>query len=92
MDVMAAATNLVAQGWWHDGGWGGGPWWPAWIAWTVLFWGAVIVGGVYLFRHRGTGGRGRGSAEDLLEQRYARGEIDDEEFYTRLSVLRDRPR
>jgi putative membrane protein len=32
-------------------------------------------------------GISRPSAKELLDQRYARGEIDDDEYYRRLSVL-----
>jgi uncharacterized membrane protein len=33
------------------------------------------------------GGISRPSAKELLDQRYARGEIDDDEYYRPLSVL-----
>lgn len=45
----------------------------------------------------GAGGRGPGdygsasaTAEDLLAQRFARGEIDEDEYRQRLAILRDR--
>ncbi len=52
----------------------------------IFFWAALIVGIVYLFRRsRGyTGSFGGGSPEDspldILKKRYAKGEIDKEEF------------
>ncbi|MCF1183277.1 SHOCT domain-containing protein [Marichromatium gracile] len=50
----------------------------------VLFWGLLILGGVWLVR--GLSGRGpatnRGgrSAREILDARFARGEIDAEEY------------
>ena len=62
---------------------------------SVLFWAALIIGIVVLVRNLG-GGRpfgwsGRMSAEELLAQRFARGEIDEAEYRQRLAVLADRP-
>lgn len=65
----------------------------------VLFWVLVIVGIVALIRY--TGGSapaqparpslysGRESPEQMLAARFARGEIDETEYRTRLAVLRD---
>lgn len=74
---------------WHmDGDWG---WWMAagWI-WMLLFWG-LIAGAIVAVLHR-TGAFERSSdapAEPLriLEERYARGEIDDDEFERRRQHL-----
>ncbi len=51
----------------------------------LLFWGLFIVGVVMLLKcYRGSGACGKqgreNSALDLLNERYARGEIDKEEF------------
>jgi putative membrane protein len=60
----------------------------------VLFWGAVIVGVVLLVRHFGRGGQQSpgppsqsASPEQLLAERFARGEIGEEEYLRRLEVL-----
>lgn len=60
----------------------------------VLFWGAVIAGIVLLVRHFGRGGQQSpappsqsASPEQLLAERFARGEIDKEEYRQRLAVL-----
>jgi putative membrane protein len=64
----------------------------------VLFWGAVIAAIVLLARALGPANRGTnpgsspGYAEDLLAQRFARGEIDESEYTARLDVLRRGPR
>jgi putative membrane protein len=70
-------------------GWGGG-----WFLFP-LFWIALIVFLVFVFRRRGGPWRGYRryhhvqSAAELLEARFARGEIDDDEYRRRRSVLGD---
>jgi putative membrane protein len=60
----------------------------------VLFWGAVIIGIVALVRYVGRGGQQTSAPqspqvpERLLAERFARGEIDEEEYQRRLAVLR----
>lgn len=69
--------------------WGAGGWWPVFpLLWFVLIWGAIFFFG---FRWRRGWYRGRGgSAEDVLSERYARGEIDAREYRERLEVLKER--
>lgn len=79
------------------GGWG----YVLMVISFVLFWGAVIAAVVLLARALGPGNRGRnagagpgsgpGYAEDLLAERFARGEIDETEYTSRLNVLRRGP-
>ncbi len=77
-------------GWYHDGvGWGG------WLVMTlvmVAFWGLVAWGVVAIFRGgRDSGttiGAGRHDAMEILDERFARGEIDAEEYHARQDVLR----
>jgi putative membrane protein len=63
---------------------------------SVALWALVILGFVLLVRalrggRAGDPGRGAGAAPDqLLAQRYARGEIDDEEYRHRLDTLAGR--
>jgi putative membrane protein len=76
------------MGWYHDGvGWGG------WILMTlamVAFWALVVFAVLALFRAQ----RPAGSTPDhcdpmqILDERFARGEIDEEEYHARRSVLR----
>jgi putative membrane protein len=75
---------------WH--GWGPGAW--IWLAAMVLFWGGLLAAAVYLIRRRpaaATSGGGTGPAEMTLAERYARGEIDAEEYRRRQAVLHERP-
>jgi putative membrane protein len=67
---------------WHGFGFGGGFMW--------IFWILIIVAVVFLLK---AGGGDRGSDErhetalEILEKRYARGEIDEEEFQRRKREL-----
>ena len=60
----------------------------------ILFWGAVIAGIVALVRYLGRGGQPPGARppaqapEQLLAERFARGEIDEDEYHRRLTALR----
>ena len=62
----------------------------------VIFWGLLIWGAVYLatrVSRQDGGSAGSGSppsAEDILEQRFARGEIDRDELEARREVLQTR--
>ncbi|MGH3677659.1 MAG: SHOCT domain-containing protein [Mycobacterium sp.] len=81
---------------WYGGDWG----WGGWLLMTVamiVFWALLITAVVLLVRYlvsasRGSGvpptAAGPGSAEETLAQRYARGEIDDDEYRQRLTLLR----
>src|SRR5262249_20728495 len=56
----------------------------------VLFWGLVIVGGIALVRFLTSGSwrwPERLAPEDVLAERFARGEIDEAEYRERLQVL-----
>ena len=74
------------------GGWG----YPLTLIVMVLFWAAVIYGIVALVRYAGRNRRPAGdpgqppAAERLLAERFARGEIDEDEYRRRLAVLRTR--
>jgi putative membrane protein len=64
----------------------------------VLFWALLIAGVVALIRATGRDNRGSvgqvaqsPGPEEVLAQRYARGEIDQDEYHQRLDVLRGRP-
>ncbi|GAA2558955.1 SHOCT domain-containing protein [Pseudonocardia hydrocarbonoxydans] len=61
----------------------------------VLFWGLIVFGAVVVVRYFGRTGRSvpdRPTAEQVLAQRFARGEIDEQEYRHRLDTLRDGPR
>jgi putative membrane protein len=76
--------TLTAYGPWHHDGHAPG-WWPVFPIGFGLFWLLVLGGGFYLLSRRA---KGNGGAERVLAERYARGEIDEEEYRERLAVLR----
>src|SRR5690242_15084765 len=59
---------------------------------TVLFWGLLVVGIVALVRYSGLAQRGSPHAsptpEQILADRFARGEIDTDEYHRRIETLR----
>jgi len=102
LPIAIAALPAYAQaagerpGYWHYGGdWG----WGHMIFGSVmmlLFWGVIIVGIVIVVRWIAGGvSRESGSspprrrALDILEERFAKGEIDKEEFEERKRLLSD---
>jgi putative membrane protein len=56
----------------------------------ALILGALVIGGIVLVRRLWLGSvpRGDGSALRILEERYARGEIDRDEYHERREHLR----
>ena len=76
---------------WYEGG----PGWGGWILMTLMmlaFWALLIFGGVAVYRSRlradPTRRAGRGDAEQLLDEPFARGEIDAEDYTRRRELLR----
>ena len=74
----------------YDGGWGVGNW-LAMSAMMLVFWGSVIVLVVWAARSFRSGDQQAGSRgagpDEVLAERYARGEIDDDEFQRRRELL-----
>jgi len=92
--TLLSANHAWAQQWGGYGGWHMGPgmmggWGMGWFGsiFMLIFWGLVIVGLVLVIRwllqtsRKDTGPAQSGSrALDILKERYARGEIDRQEF------------
>lgn len=71
----------------HGAGWGG---WLAMTLGMVAFWALVIWAVIAMFRSDAPARAGR-EADDpqrILDERFARGEIDEDEYQDRQSVLR----
>ena len=66
---------------WHDGNWGG---WLAMSVAMVVLWGSVVWIALALLRDRQRSGR---DAQDLLDERFALGEIDADEYRQRRTTL-----
>lgn len=76
---------------WYDGGTG----WAGWllmVAVMVVFWAMVLWAVMAIFRSTqtpaGGGGAPHRSPMDILDERFARGEIDETEYRARAEVLR----
>lgn len=80
-------------------GWGynqmGGAGWFVMVALMIAFWAVVVIGVVMLLRRPGTGNYRRdvsaAAPEATLRERFARGELDEEEFRARMKALKDHP-
>lgn len=80
--------------WGHGWGWAG---WVLFVVLTVVFWAAVITAIVLAIRYAG-GSRhsvsglppyGPTRPEDVLAERFARGEIDEGEYRRRVMLLHE---
>ncbi len=74
---------------------GDGPGWGGWLLMTLMmlaFWALLIFGGLAVFRSLRRDGKpppdAKADAERLLDERFARGEIDAEEYTQRRELLR----
>jgi putative membrane protein len=82
-------TELASQIGSGHGPWdGSGPGW--WLVFPILFWVVVLSVVGYLVYRRSPGQSARGAAERTLAERYARGEISEDELRERRAVLRRR--
>ena len=77
---------------WNDSGWGVGAWLGMSLM-MIVFWGGLIALTVWLVRSFRTDDETHLSqsatshADELLAERFANGDIDEEEFQRRLGVL-----
>ncbi len=82
--VNEASAQMIGRGMGPDMmGWG---WWGMGWIFMIIFWGLVIVGLIFLVKwlaglsRRTPHEKPHDSALDILRQRYAKGEINKEEF------------
>jgi putative membrane protein len=103
MNILSGAWSLASliylegppwdhHGW--DGPGSGGSWWP-WILFPILFWGGILTLIAWIVTRLYPRSRGddrhdapRDSAEEILRERFARGEITAEEYERSLEILR----
>ena len=77
---------------WYNQGMSGG-WWVLMFVGMIVFWAIFVIGIVALVRHYGPrrdGDRGRlvaNSALEILRERFARGELSEEEYTQRRKLL-----
>jgi len=74
--------------WWYNGPFDGGNWWMFAIGFLLMlaFWGGVIALVVWAIRGFRPSDK-PGSALSILQERFARGEIDGQEYERRKSLL-----
>ncbi|MFI5627672.1 SHOCT domain-containing protein [Nocardioides sp. NPDC051685] len=98
MSINETVATVVADdhwGPWRDGGpWqdGGGPpaFWPIFpILWFLVI--AAIITAVVLYNRKRATEAPRRAGEARLAERYAAGEIDENEYRARRDVLREKP-
>ena len=89
--MNVALATPVADTWMH-GGWGWG-WMSLMMVMMVLFWGAIIAGIVWLIR-AGASGRpvperpvSKETPTEILDRRFAEGELSEEDYRARREVL-----
>jgi len=67
---------------WHDGSWGILWMLASWVTIVVLVWVIALA-----IRHEAGGADRRRDPVEILQERFARGEIDEAEYRSRLNVL-----
>jgi putative membrane protein len=85
---------MMYDGWMGGHGWGWAGWTMVCIA-MVVFWAAVITAVVVAIRYAGGWANGAGTQatygpprpQDVLADRFARGEIDEDEYRQRAALL-----
>jgi putative membrane protein len=78
-DMTTMATMLLTQAGWG----GGGPWF---LIFPILWIGLAVT--IFLVWRGRSEQRGTGSAEEILAERFARGDISVDEFRERRDILR----
>jgi putative membrane protein len=79
---------------WDSGAWGSGDWLLMSLT-MVVFWGGLIAFGVWLIRSIGVRQNAndgvtspKSTPDEVLAKRFARGEIDEDEFKRRRDLMR----
>jgi putative membrane protein len=90
--MASIVITMAEMGPWDHGSWGhGGEFLGPWMLVSALLWltffGLLVWVAVRLFYVR-QGGRTADSAEEILRQRFARGEVDVETYENALDALR----
>jgi putative membrane protein len=91
IDTLNTASLQIADHW-HDDDWDGpGAWWPIFPLTWLLIVGAIVTT-IVILRRRHWARHGIRSGEARLAERYANGEIDEQEYRDKLAVLKEQGR
>jgi len=82
----------MMYGWQYQGTDGG--WWIVMMIGMVLFWAILVIGLVALLRHNRptpphVSASSTAAAVAILQERFARGELTEEEYTRRLAILKE---
>lgn len=96
LTTLATQATALHPGPWNDGG-DAPAFWPVFPIGFGLFWLALLGTVFYLIRRRmndsakatAAAADPMAKAQSLLAERYARGEIDEDEYLMRVSTLRN---
>lgn len=88
MTAQLASYAVYAHPGWGHGPLAGGPGW--WLIFPILFWTLVLSVVGYMIYRRSPSQQARSAAERTLAERYARGEISEEELRQRRNAVRTR--
>jgi len=91
--MASIVITMAEMGPWDHGSWGhGGGFLGPWMLGSALLWlaffGLLVWVAVRKFYARQGGGRTADSTEEILRQRFARGEVDVETYENALDALR----
>ena len=86
MLVQLVSDMAYAYPGWQHGPGAGGPGW--WLIFPILFWVLVLSAIGYAIYRRSPKQQARSYAERTLAERYARGEISEDELRQRRNVVR----
>jgi putative membrane protein len=75
---MTHSCGMMMQSWWLVG------------ILMIVITAAVLAAAIWAIQRVSMGTRGSGDARHILEERFARGEIDEDEFQRRMEVLERR--
>ncbi|MGW2307745.1 SHOCT domain-containing protein [Actinomadura luteofluorescens] len=95
LTTLATQAAAMHPGGWHDGD--APAFWPVFPITFGLFWLAVLGTASYFIRRRVHDGASAAraaadpmtKARSVLAERFARGEIDEDEYHVRMSALRN---
>jgi uncharacterized membrane protein len=95
LTMLATQVTEMGPGHWHDGD--APAFWPVFPITFGLFWLAVLGTAFYFIRRRmnttatatAAAADPMAKAQSVLAERFARGEIDEDEYLMRMSALRN---